>query len=45
MAVTNNINRISDIYRQWQPLNNCGAPQPGDDKPLAVANIPIAVSL
>ena len=36
MAVTNNINRISDIYRQWQPLNNCGAPQPGDDKPLAV---------
>ena len=39
MTLTNNINRISDIYRQWQPLNNRGAPEPGDDKPLAVTSV------
>jgi hypothetical protein len=39
MTASNNINRIGNLYRQWQPLNNCGAPQPGEDKPLAVAPV------
>jgi hypothetical protein len=39
MAVTNNINRISDIYRQWQPLGNSGISRSGDGKPSAVAPV------
>ena len=36
MAATNNINRISSIYRQWQPFNNSGAPHAGNIRPASV---------
>ncbi len=36
MKITNNINKISSIYRQWQPINTSGEPAADNAKPSEV---------